>query len=93
MLQAFGARCAAPRARQLNPTPGSAPGARRNGPKTRKREARRRAAAELALLDSKEAQRLESELGIAPADLPLHLRVYGVQASPCLSWQLWAGGP
>jgi hypothetical protein len=45
----------------------------------RNREKRRQAAAELAELDGEEAAALEAQLGVAPRELPPHLRAYALQ--------------
>lgn len=55
---------------------------RDTGPPTaRTRNIRRTSRSKLADLNSREAKSLEEQLGVAPANLPPHLRAYALQAS------------
>lgn len=53
----------------------------------RNRDRRRQAAAELAELDGEEAAALEAQLGVAPRELPPHLRGYALRrrSAACFS--------
>jgi hypothetical protein len=47
----------------------------------RNRQKRRKAAEELGQLDSAEAAALEAQIGVAPRELPPHLRAYALQVT------------